>query len=139
MIIRLTYLMVLALIDQSQVFRIPCLKQIKEYAAMALYCCPAKIQNTLRDTRIVVENFASEDVLNELRVKNKNELLGLYKMHGNGNEKDLILFRGALVLYAKLSKESISNVVARVTVYEISHRANCVSLRKLWLEQIRKL
>jgi predicted Zn-dependent protease with MMP-like domain len=123
----------------NRVFCIPCLKQIKEYAATALYCCPAKVQNTLRVTRIVVENFASKDVLDELCVKNKNELLGLYKMHSNSNEKDLILFRGALVLYSKLSKKSISSVVARVTVYEISHRANCVSLRKLWLEQIRKL
>ncbi|MDR0631129.1 MAG: metallopeptidase family protein [Holosporales bacterium] len=122
-----------------QVFDVPCIQQIKEYATNALYCCPAKIRGALSDTEIVVENFASPDVLNELRVKNRNELLGLYKMHHENDTKNLILYRGPLVLYAGSSHESISNVVARVTVYEISHRANCVSLRKQWLDKIRRL
>ncbi|MDR1208631.1 MAG: metallopeptidase family protein [Holosporales bacterium] len=123
----------------SQIFDVPCIKQIKEYATNALFCCPAKIRGTLNDTEIVVENFAPVDVLSELRVKNKNELLGLYKMQNENNTKSLILYRGPLVLYAGSSNESVSNVVARVTVYEISHRANCVSLRKQWLDKIRRL
>ncbi|MDR1907784.1 MAG: metallopeptidase family protein [Holosporales bacterium] len=121
------------------VFDVPCLKQIKEYATNALRCCPAKIQSALSDTQIIIENFAPIEVLNELRVKNKNELLGLYKMHNDSNVKNLILYRGPLVLYARTSNEAISNVVARVTVYEISHRANCISLRKQWLDKIRRL
>jgi predicted Zn-dependent protease with MMP-like domain len=123
----------------SKVFNVPCIKQIREYATNALHCCPAKIQNTLHDTQILVENFAPKEVLNELRVKNRNELLGLYKMHNDNHSKNLILYRAPLILYAENSNEAIANVVARVTVYEISHRANCVSLRKQWLDKIRRL
>lgn len=123
----------------SSVFDLPCLNQVREYAANALFCCPTKIQNVLFDTQIIVENFASWDILEELKVKNKKELLGLYRMRNEKKQRDLILYRCPLVLYAQSSKEMISSVVARVTVYEISHRANCVSLRKQWLDKIRKL
>jgi predicted Zn-dependent protease with MMP-like domain len=122
----------------TEAFEVPDLNQIKEYSTNALLCCPAKIQKVLKDTQIIVENFASVEVLRELRVSNKNELLGLYKTHSN-KRRDLILYRCPLVLYAKAFNESIQNIVARVTVYEISHRTNCVSLRKQWLDKLRKL
>jgi predicted Zn-dependent protease with MMP-like domain len=126
------------LYSSTEAFKIPSLNQIKEYSTNALSCCPTKIQKVLKDTQIIVENFASADVLRELRVANKNELLGLYKTHSS-RRRDLILYRCPLVLYAKVFNESIQNIVARVTVYEISHRTNCVSLRKQWLDKLRKL
>lgn len=118
---------------------IPTLQQIQDYASAALLCCPSKIQRMLGDTHIIVENYATNEILNELGVKNKNELLGLYKIHQDDSGRTLTLYRGPLVLYAQISRELISSVVARVTIYEISHRTNCLSLRKQWLDKMRKL
>lgn len=118
---------------------IPTLQQIQDYASAALLCCPNKIQKMLSDTNVIVENYASCEILNELKVKNRNELLGLYKIHSDGSGRTLTLYRGPLVLYAQVSKELISNVVARVTIYEISHRTNCLSLRKQWLDKMCKI
>lgn len=120
-----------------RIFNLPDLDAIQEYADRALMCCPKKIQEILLDTKIIVENFASKEILSELNVQDKNELLGLYRMQDHGRE--LILYRCPLILYSKSSNETIASVVARVTVYEISHRTNCVSLRRQWLEKIRKL
>lgn len=120
------------------VAELPSLRQIQDYASKALLCCPTKIQSLLRDTRILVENYADPKVLNELKIKSKSELLGLYRFLKNSKRRDLILYRCPLVLYSRSLGEPIDSVVARVTVYEISHRANCVSLRKQWLEKIRQ-
>lgn len=118
---------------------VPTIQQIQDYASAAMLCCPHKIQKMLSDTNIIVENYAPGDVLKELNVKKRNELLGLYKIHSNGSGRTLTLYRGPLILYAQLSRESIASVVARVTIYEISHRTNCLSLRKQWLDKMRTL
>lgn len=119
------------------VFNIPNLETILDYANRALHCCPRKIENVLNDTVISVQNFAPQDILTELNITDKNELLGLYQMHDKIRE--LTLYRCPLILYSRSTQDEIANVVARVTVYEISHRANCVSLRKQWLDKIRRL
>lgn len=122
----------------SAVVDLPSLEQIRDYAANALLCCPLKIQNILYDTQIIVENYAKRSVLDELKIKKKSELLGLYRLMKNTKGRDLLLYRCPLILYARSLGEPISSVVARVTVYEISHRANCISLRKQWLDKIRR-
>lgn len=121
----------------AAVLALPSIRAIQEYANRALYCCPKKIQSVLTDTCVSVQNFASHDILLELNVSDKNELLGLYRMQDHIRE--LILYRCPLILYSQSTQENIASVVARVTVYEISHRANCVSLRKQWLDKIRRL
>ncbi|GHS91847.1 hypothetical protein AGMMS49949_02930 [Alphaproteobacteria bacterium] len=127
-------------LEEANIFRVPSLKEIQDFSRDAMACCPLKIQKTLKDTLISVENFAPAEVLKELRVKNKNELLGLYRINDEPSKKrELVLYRVPLVLYSKTSCEPIFNVVARVTVYEISHRTDCVALRKQWLDKIRKL
>lgn len=118
---------------------LPSLRQIHEYASNTLLCCPTKIQKLLYETQIIVENFAESAVLQELKIKKRNELLGLYRLRKNSKGRDLILYRCPLILYARSLGEGVDSVVARVTVYEISHRANCVSLRKQWLDKIRRL
>lgn len=117
----------------------PTLRQIQDYASTALLCCPNRIQKVIHDTEITVENYAPSEVLQELKVKNRNELLGLYKIHPEDGGRTLTLYRAPLILYAQSSNEFISSVVARVTIYEISHRTNCLSLRKQWLDKMRKL
>lgn len=118
---------------------LPSLEQIRDYAASTLLCCPLKMKNILCETRIVVENYAKKSVLDELKIKKKTELLGLYRIMKNTKGRDLLLYRCPLILYARSLGEPVPSVVARVTVYEISHRANCISLRKQWLDKIRRL
>jgi predicted Zn-dependent protease with MMP-like domain len=124
-------------VDYYNVLELPPLDLIKEYANNALLCCPPKFQKVLASTTVTVENFVTIDILQELNVLRKEELLGLYKVFDSKKKRELVLFRVPLIMYSIATSEDIESVVARVTVYEISHRANCVSLRKQWLSKIK--
>jgi predicted Zn-dependent protease with MMP-like domain len=127
------------LTENGNVFKIPNLDSIKEYANNALLCCPSKFQKTLSSTAIIVENFVSASILKELNIPKKEDLLGLYKVFDAKKRRELVLFRVPLVMYSITTGEDIEKVVARVTVYEISHRSNCVYLRKQWLSKIQSI
>jgi predicted Zn-dependent protease with MMP-like domain len=127
--------------DSDNVFEMPDLELIRVYANKALSCCPAKLQHASVSTTVTVENFVSDSMLEKLNIACKEDLLGLYKTFDTHDtkERELILFRAPLVIYAITSCEKIESVVARVTVYEISYRSNCVYLRKQWLDKIKGL
>lgn len=125
-------------IQYFNTLELPTLDEIKTFANHALMYCPTKIQKTLINTSISVENFVSKEILKELNLSDKKELLGLYKVYDNSKKRELILYRCPLIMYSLNSNEDILSVVSRVTVYEISHRSNCSYLRKQWLDKIKK-
>lgn len=125
-------------IPQGEVVQIQSLDFIKQCAEYALSCCPSKLKKDLANISITVENLVPNEVMQELKIEKKNELLGLYKILESQQGHELILYRNPLIMYAKTYGEDIAHVVSRVTIYEISHRANCTNLRKQWLDKVKK-
>jgi predicted Zn-dependent protease with MMP-like domain len=125
--------------DYRNVFELPSLELIKIYADRALACCPKEMQKSLKNTSIVVENVVSKSLLKKLEISSPGELLGLYKVYEFPTKCELTLFRCPLIMYSISSNEDIGSVVARVTVYEISHRSQFSGLSKQWLNSIKTL
>jgi predicted Zn-dependent protease with MMP-like domain len=123
--------------DSDNVFILPSLELIKIYADTAMECCPKEIRKTLTNTSIIVENSVPKHLLRKLEITSASHLLGLYKVYDAPLKCELTLFRGPLIMYAISSNEEIGTVVARVTVYEISHRSQFSNLSKQWLNSIK--
>ncbi|MDR3285523.1 MAG: hypothetical protein LBS83_02455 [Holosporales bacterium] len=119
------------------VFDLPSLEKIKEYAQTAFLYCPAKVQKDLQNTSIAVENCVPSHILIELKLSGKNELLGIYKISSNSLKCELILFRNSLIMYSIASHEKVKDTVIRVTVSEVLHKSKCIHLRQQWLNKIK--
>ncbi len=109
---------------------IPDLADIYTIAYKVLNDLPDNFQRQLDDLIIRVENFADEDSLENLKIRDKYDLLGLYRgvpiplKQGAAplTLPDLIyLYRCPIIRYAKENQESISDVVYHVLIHEIGH------------------
>jgi predicted Zn-dependent protease with MMP-like domain len=125
--------------NQSNIFTLPSLEEIKKHAQLALACCPGKIQPNAQQIIVIVENYVSDSLLRKLLLDERDRLLGLYRSHAVtvSRKSEVILFRGPLILYALNSRERIEDVVARVTVSEILHKSDFAYLKKQWLTSIK--
>jgi predicted Zn-dependent protease with MMP-like domain len=110
--------------------RAPSLVEFEELAALAWERLPREFRGLSRDVVIRVEDFATEEVLRELKLESPFDLMGLY--HGVSLEKrsvmdsmrmpDMVfLYRRALLDYWAESNEMLGDLVAHVLVHEIGH------------------
>jgi predicted Zn-dependent protease with MMP-like domain len=108
----------------------PDLADIYTIAYKVLGDLPETFQRQLDDLIIRVENFADEDSLSNLKIKDKYDLLGLYRgvpiplKQGASplSLPDLIyLYRCPIIRYAKENKEKIQDVVYHVLIHEVGH------------------
>jgi predicted Zn-dependent protease with MMP-like domain len=110
--------------------RAPSLVEFEELAAVAWERLPREFRELCRDVVIRVEDFATEEVLRELKLESPFDLMGLY--HGVSLEKrsvmdsmrmpDMVfLYRRALLDYWVESNEALGDLVAHVLVHEIGH------------------
>jgi predicted Zn-dependent protease with MMP-like domain len=110
--------------------RAPSLVEFEELAALAWERLPREFRELSRDVVIRVEDFATEEVLRELKLESPFDLMGLY--HGVSLEKrsvmdsmrmpDMVfLYRRALLDYWVESNETLGDLVAHVLVHEIGH------------------
>lgn len=110
--------------------RAPSLAEFEELAALAWERLPPEFRELSRDVVIRVDDFATEEVLRELKLESPFDLMGLYQ--GVSLEKrsvmdsmrmpDMVfLYRRALLDYWAEGNETLGGLVTHVLVHEIGH------------------
>ncbi|ATX78922.1 putative Zn-dependent protease, minimal metalloprotease (MMP)-like domain [Mariprofundus aestuarium] len=91
---------------------------------------PLRFRKVLENVVIVIEDFASEEVLVSMRATSPYELLGLYEgwpitereAVDSGNLPDMIhLYRKPILAMWQASGESIESCIQDVLIHEIGH------------------
>ncbi|MGD9805362.1 MAG: metallopeptidase family protein [Hyphomicrobiaceae bacterium] len=108
----------------------PSLADIEALAADAWDRLPAEFRQLCRDIVFRVEDFATDEVLDELDIESPFDLMGLYKgvsldrksVLDQPLEPDMVfLYRRAIIDYWAESDEMLGHLVTHVLVHEIGH------------------
>lgn len=108
----------------------PSLGDFEVMAQSAWDRLPAEFRAVAGDLVIRVEDFATEDVLDELDIEDPFELTGLYQglsldkqsASDVGREPDMVfLYRRAILDEWASGEEELGHLVAHVLVHEIGH------------------
>ena len=108
----------------------PTLAEFERLAGLAWDRLPAEFRNLCTDLVIRIEDFATDEVLDELGIESPFELMGLY--HGVSldrkslldppREPDMVfLYRRAILDYWSEGEETLGHLVTHVLVHEIGH------------------
>ena len=110
--------------------RAPSLEDLEQLAADAWEALPAHFREMCSDVVVRVEDFATDEVLQQLGIASPFDLMGLYQ--GVSLDKrsfsdlprppDMVfLYRRALLDYWADSDETLGDIVTHVLVHEIGH------------------
>jgi predicted Zn-dependent protease with MMP-like domain len=108
----------------------PSLADIEMLAAEAWERLPPEFRTLCRDIVFRVEDFADEQVLDELGIEDPFELMGLYKgvsldrksVLDQPSEPDMVLlYRRAILDYWSDGDETLGHLVTHVLIHEIGH------------------
>jgi predicted Zn-dependent protease with MMP-like domain len=108
----------------------PSLADFERMAAAAWDRLPAEFRNMCRDVVIRVEDFATDEVLDELGIEDPFELMGLYQgvsldrksVMDPPREPDMVfLYRRSMLDYWADGEETLGHLVTHVLVHEIGH------------------
>jgi predicted Zn-dependent protease with MMP-like domain len=108
----------------------PSLADIEGLAADAWNRLPSEFRKLCRDLVFRVEDFATDDILDEMGIESPFDLMGLYKgvsldrksVLDQSPEPDMVfLYRRAILDYWAESDEALGHLVTHVLVHEIGH------------------
>jgi len=108
----------------------PTLADIELLAIEAWDRLPGTFRQMCQDLVIRVEDFATDEVLDEMRAEDPFELMGLYQgvsldrksSSDVSREPDMVfLYRRALLDYWSEGDETLGDIVTHVLVHEIGH------------------
>lgn len=108
----------------------PAVADIEALATDAWNRLPAEFRNLCRDIVFRVEDFATDEVLDELEIENPFDLMGLYKgvsldrksVMDQALEPDMVfLYRRAILDFWAESEEPLGHLVTHVLIHEIGH------------------
>jgi predicted Zn-dependent protease with MMP-like domain len=108
----------------------PSLQDFEALAAAAWNSLPAEFRNMAGDLLIRVEDFAPDDVLDELNIEDPYDLTGLYQgvsldeqsVLDSASGPDMVfLYRRAILDEWALGDEELGHLVAHVLVHEVGH------------------
>jgi predicted Zn-dependent protease with MMP-like domain len=108
----------------------PSLADIEALATDAWDRLPAEFRQLCRDIVFRVEDFATDEILDELEIESPFDLMGLYKgvsldrksVLDQSLEPDMVfLYRRAIIDYWAESDEMLGHLVTHVLVHEIGH------------------
>lgn len=108
----------------------PSLADIEALAMHAWERLPAEFRQVCGDVVIRVEDFATDEVLDQLEIDNPFELMGLYQgvsldkqsVSDSAREPDMVfLYRRAILDYWCENDDTLGGVVTHVLVHEIGH------------------
>lgn len=108
----------------------PTLAEFERLASLAWNRLPAEFRNLCTDLVIRIEDFATDEILDEMGIESPFELMGLY--HGVSldrksvldppREPDMVfLYRRAILDYWSEGEETLGHLVTHVLVHEIGH------------------
>jgi predicted Zn-dependent protease with MMP-like domain len=108
----------------------PSLADIEALATDAWNRLPAEFRNLCRDVIFRVEDFATDDVLDDLGIEDAFELMGLYRgvsldrksVMDQPLEPDMVLlYRRPILDYWSEGDETLGHLVTHVLIHEIGH------------------
>ena len=108
----------------------PSLTDIEALAAEAWDRLPAEFRKLCRDLVFRVEDFATDEVLDELEIESPFDLMGLYKgvsldrksVMDQPLEPDMVfLYRRAILDFWAETEEPLGHLVTHVLIHEIGH------------------
>lgn len=108
----------------------PSLQDFEALATGAWNKLPAQFRNMARDLLIRVEDFATDDVLDELGIEDPYDLTGLYQgvsldkqsVLDVAREPDMVfLYRRPILDEWAAGEEELGHLVAHVLVHEVGH------------------
>ena len=108
----------------------PSLQDFEALAAAAWNSLPAEFRNMAGDLLIRVEDFAPDDVLDELNIEDPYDLTGLYQgvsldkqsvLDATRGPDMVFLYRRAILDEWASGDEELGHLVAHVLVHEIGH------------------
>lgn len=122
---------------------LPDLAEIYALAYRAVNFLPHRFQPYIRNVLIRVENFATQDVLDGLKLRDKYDLLGLYqgiplplkKTKGMITPDIIYLYRAPLIRFARENNEILSHLIQNVVSHEMGHHFGFSDLDTEWTEQ----
>lgn len=123
---------------------LPDLADIYTLAYRSINKLPKKFQDRIGNILVRVENFADEETLAHLNIKDKYDLLGLYRgtpIPYKGTESTaqlpdvIFLFRCPLIRFARETNEKMATLVNHVMIHEIGHHFGFSDYDMEWLEQ----
>jgi predicted Zn-dependent protease with MMP-like domain len=110
--------------------RLPDLDTMADIARDALETIPEELRGHVTDVVIRIAEFADDQILDEMGIRDPYELLGLY--HGVSLDRksmsdpvpgvDMIfLYRRPIAAYAALTGDDLLHVIRHVLIHEIGH------------------
>lgn len=123
---------------------LPDLTDIYELAYQVIEELPKKFRNFTSEIIIRVENFADEQTLASLKLKDKYDLLGLYRgvplpLKGHGSviaiPDTIFLYRCPIIRFAEENCEPINRLVKHVMIHEIGHHFGFSDFDMEWIER----
>jgi predicted Zn-dependent protease with MMP-like domain len=108
----------------------PSLAELEEIAGAAYQRLPARFRKLIGDLVIRVEDFPTDEVLDDLRLESPFDLLGLYSgvalarksvMDVSGAPDIVFLYRRPILDYWAEHEDPLGQIVTHVLVHEIGH------------------
>lgn len=132
--------------DEICIVRMPAVAEIYDFAYQSLQQLPKTFRSHLKNFVIEVKNFAEIDILEELSMKDRYDLLGLYrgvpvplKKKTRNKQPDIIyLYRCPLIRHAVENQEDVKALVHHVLINEIGHHFGCTAHEMAWMRQYSK-
>ena len=110
--------------------RSPALTEFEAIAGLAWERLPAHFRQMCGDLVIRVEDFATDEILDEMGIEDSYDLMGLYQgislnnksVSDLGREPDLVfLYRRPILDYWCEGEEMLGDIITHVLVHEIGH------------------
>ncbi len=132
--------------NEIAIVRMPAVAEIYDFAYESLQHLPKSFRTHLKNFVIEVKNFAEKDILEELAMKDRYDLLGLYrgipvplKKKTRNKQPDIIyLYRCPLIRHAVENQEDVKSLVHHVLINEIGHHFGCTAYEMAWMHQHSK-
>ncbi len=105
------------------------LKEFEELVVSALQKLPKFLKRKMENVDVVIEDWASEEVLSEMELQSPYELLGLYQgvpfqrrgfYYGNVLPDKITLYRFPIESVCR-TREEIEEKVREVVIHEVGH------------------
>jgi predicted Zn-dependent protease with MMP-like domain len=122
-----------------QIATLPSIQYLQQAAQRALENVPENLKNDAQNIQIIVENYADQITLGSLHIKDKYELLGLYRgtpipvktIFTDSSLPDIIyLYRCPLVRYSIDNNEILDTLIQQVMIHELGHHFGCSYTKK---------
>ncbi len=132
--------------DEIRVVHMPAVAEIYDFACESLQRLPNSFRSHLKNFVIEVKNFAENNVLEELSMTDRYDLLGLYrgvplplKKKTSNKKPDIIyLYRCPLIRHAVENAEDVKALIHHVLINEIGHHFGCTAHEMAWIHQHSK-